>query len=409
MKRAKTTQSDSSSGAKLMKWLGKTPEPVAVAVSTAKVVKKFKKEGEGKVTTAAAAEDEQPPPPPEKKKYVPAPYVVPHAKATIFRAHLPEVNVRITMKSWNQGGPEWKRWRSTNATVGASSYAEMIGLGAYGTPYSFMGLLCGRFKKDRPESTFTLIGHLMEEICVELTVRHFKRLFAVKDMTTSEIGVLFNTEYPWGTASIDRLLNGGTFQTEQGTTISLDDCIMECKVPSRSRHDHAPEQYLVQIMWQLHTARSQGDQSLRRKQYGILAILEPPFTRFNEEEGMEAFEVDTTAPWVLKTWLVPYHPPLIAYMQERTALFIEFYERMVKDPCNLDHELKPGQEFIKESYGKLPKYAHPRPQKLFETQFTYVGQRAAALRDEDHREAFYNDAHFGRANGGRISHWKQTS
>lgn len=362
------------------------------------------------------------------------PYVVPTSRAELFRQFMPEPNILIKMKNLAQGSLAWRIWREQNLTVGASSMGALLGLSDYDTPLKLMEKLMGKFKEERSETVYTMIGHLMESICSSLFILSIRKSFKIKDCVHREIGVIYRE--PWGTASLDGVLDGDflvfvaevhdgkffaraprpTDKPEAIRKISLRKCITEFKCPSRKRYKFPCNDHLVQMMWQLMACMVQhSDSELLEKKYAFLSHLYAPFNLLENEENGEMFTLRPEVPWIKKTWLVKYHQPLCDWMTERIEVFKAGYEEVVKDPENgakIIRDLPPfvktmkdpatkrdvikqlSCEFLKKGGGTIPPEVMPIIIELPEQKFFYKGEEQVFLRSSESKEEFLDRASF---------------
>lgn len=148
-------------------------------------------------------------------------------------AALPELEVRQDMMLMSQDGPEWQGWRigkpvnpkhPTTPTMGASFLGTAVGVNKYKTTREGMTmLLTPELRSQRGTILYTETGHVCEPLDDHLTRWAIKGVFGVSKCEGQSLGVMFNINKPYMTASPDKNLLGDTFEVDVSTVAMTHD------------------------------------------------------------------------------------------------------------------------------------------------------------------------------------------
>ena len=360
------------------------------------------------------------------------------ARRVLFRRPLPSEERMAKLQRALQDSPDWQEHKRIDPNVGASAKCEQHGTSSYVRPLDLARRLQGRFGYHSSESIFTKIGHTCEDLIMKLLKHGLCKVRGVADVRSEEIGVLFNRRKgkEWSTASCDFLLHGGELVLpESYVRVSLENCVMEAKCPSRKWYLGPCDDHLLQVTTQMDTLRSQPDPALSRRTCALLTVLQIPFDkdRLQGEDGRNMrFTILEGEPWVLNCWLVPLDDDFVAWMDARERLFAECYERYFDD-LGLDTETlqeKMGLHFsdqqsrasdakrfafMFDNKQSIPDHVRPKHYIVLDAiKFAYRGRHEVALPSKDGSgadpahtpEDFLNEARFALiGKDGTVGEW----
>lgn len=147
----------------------------------------------------------------------------------------------------------------------------------------------------------------------------------------------------------------------------------------------------------METAQSQDpkegprEANLATKNRVLLCVLEVPFIqdKMIKEIGKESFAMDENEPWELKIWSIPFHRPLMDWMNNRVWSFQRYHE---KGEC-LDG-------FINYAWGKIPQNVMPPIKLMISKKYYHKGPKSLDLHDKEAREAYVDASSFSETKDG---------
>lgn len=261
------------------------------------------------------------------------------------KPHVPSREKLEEMKKWAQGGAQWGPWREENNTVGASAIGGLFDESEYYTPGDAMEMFRGSIDisraMTRKGSAYTKLGHLFEPLNRLATLRILNEHFvegggrgfpdpAVLD--SEEMGVLFDRNNFWKTASIDGSFTGtAVLDLPRAGRVPANLLLNECKSPSRKIPWAISGEYMAQIHQQLDVCKSQPYPDLSRKTGTIFSVLQLPTKDLTDVEGRERVVFGGDRVWILKLWYVPWSKEYHEWSKIRMGAFIEAYEKGARD------------------------------------------------------------------------------
>lgn len=270
-----------------------------------------------------------------------------------IRLPIPTITQAHLYAGLKQGSPEWHNIRRFH--IGASEFANVIGLDQYTAQRSFMDNKAGRIDTsdrytDNQGGLAMKLGNFWEaEVANAVSQWCLSKTGRCPQLT--EIGTMIDPIYPVFTSSLDR---AGYFPSLTNVPkmdiwpsdhqdpfgdepLDGNDCIvnLECKTKLRSSDKDpktAPPHYIAQVQQQMRIANLQpqyfhGMESMSRKPviFTLLATLRIPYTNLNEQE-MYA-EIDTNTPMTLRLHQIqPNRTFWDAYAWPRVAEWFSAYE-----------------------------------------------------------------------------------
>lgn len=188
----------------------------------------------------------------------------------------------------NMSREEWLEVRKKS--IGGSDAAALLGFSSFASPYSLWAEKTGAYNPPEEETESQRVGHDLEDYVA-------KRFCEATGKTVRrENNIIYNSEYPFAHANVDRLVNGEDAGLECKTTQTLN--------LKRYRNGEFPERYYAQCVHYLMVTGKQ-------RWYLAVLVMGKGFFHFCIERDEEEINALATAERRFWDCVVNNTPPAI--------------------------------------------------------------------------------------------------